>query len=130
MFEHQIWKCRKNSMNLPCSMSSPRERQTDAPLEIESGPVSGQAVPKPWRLWRAILPKNAFASLHERDDDGDDLIDYPQDPGCDSAQDRNGRNKGPLNGNSLRNAGIATLAMVLVLLVVGIRLQRDRHRKP
>ena len=77
-----------------------------------------------------ILRWTRAACANERDDDGDDLIDYPQDPGCDSAQDRNERNKWPLHGNSLRNAGIATLAMVLVLLVAGIRLQRDRHRKP
>jgi len=76
-----------------------------------------------------ILRWTRAACANERDDDGDDLIDYPQDPGCDSAQDRNERDKWPLGGNSLRNAGIATLAIVLVLLVVGIRLQRDRQNK-
>ena len=64
-----------------------------------------------------------------RDDDGDDLIDFPQDPGCDSAQDQNERDKWPLNGGSLRNTGIATLAIALVLLGAGIRLQRERRLK-
>jgi hypothetical protein len=77
-----------------------------------------------------ILRWTRAACANERDDDGDDRIDYPQDPGCDSAHDRNERDKWPLGGNSLRNAGIATLAMALILLVAGIRLQLERSRKP
>lgn len=76
-----------------------------------------------------ILRWTRAACANERDDDGDDLIDFPQDPGCDSAQDQNERDKWPLNGGSLRNTGIATLAIALVLLGAGIRLQRERRLK-
>lgn len=75
-----------------------------------------------------ILRWTRAACSNERDDDGDDRIDYPQDPGCDSAHDRNERDAWPTSTDSLRIAATATFGIALVVVFGSTRAWRHRKR--
>ena len=68
-----------------------------------------------------ILRWTRAACSNERDDDGDDRIDYPQDPGCDSASDRNERDDWPAGDRSLLIALLACAGIALALTAPGLR---------
>lgn len=64
---------------------------------------------------------------NERDDDGDNQTDFPNDPDCDSAADQSERDAGSLGGPQLLIALSATFAIVTVLAIaIGIHLSRQR----
>jgi hypothetical protein len=70
-----------------------------------------------------ILRWTRAACSNERDDDGDDLIDYPQDPGCANARDRNERGEG-FSRNRLVGAALAAGLGALFLASVLISRRR------
>lgn len=68
------------------------------------------------------------ACANERDDDGDELVDYPLDPGCDSADDGDERDTGPLANSPLSPTGLA-IAGLLVGFVASLLLLRWRRAR-
>ena len=64
---------------------------------------------------------------NERDDDGDERIDFPLDPGCDSALDRNEWDENPLDGESFRLAISALFGIGCVFLYVVWRSSRHQR---
>ncbi len=76
-----------------------------------------------------ILRWTRAACSNERDDDGDDRIDFPQDPGCDSATDRNERDAWPGGRSSLQVALWASGGIALVLLILIARVLGQRRRE-
>ncbi len=64
---------------------------------------------------------------NERDDDGDGLIDFPVDPGCDSAADRNEWQAGPLESETLWLATLATFGIGCTLAYVGWSILRRQR---
>jgi hypothetical protein len=71
-----------------------------------------------------ILRWTRPACANEQDDDGDELTDYPADPGCDDALDRDERDGDSGASGELLTAAFATLGVGIVLAFV------LRGRKP
>ena len=57
-------------------------------------------------------------AANEQDDDGDELTDYPADPGCDDALDRDERDGDSGASGELLTAAFATLGVGIVLAFV------------
>ncbi|MCP4905733.1 MAG: trypsin-like peptidase domain-containing protein [bacterium] len=64
---------------------------------------------------------------NERDDDGDDLIDFPADPGCDSASDRNEWEANPFEAKSLWLATTGALGAGWLIIYLGRRGLRSQR---
>ena len=64
------------------------------------------------------------ACMNERDDDGDERIDFPLDPGCDSASDRNEWDGDTFDDRSLMIAVVAALTIGSLVAVVVWRVRR------
>jgi hypothetical protein len=62
-----------------------------------------------------ILRWTRPACSNERDDDGDERIDFPLDPDCVDAADRNERGSTPLDGIAFWAAGLGTAALAGIL---------------
>jgi hypothetical protein len=73
-----------------------------------------------------ILRWTRPACSNERDDDGDDRIDFPQDPGCSTASDRDERDEWPSRHHVLGAAVVAAVGLVLLASAVVSRLRRGR----
>ncbi len=71
-----------------------------------------------------ILRWTRAACSNEIDDDGDERIDFPDDPGCDGPNDRNERDATAFADPSLWIAGAASLAILLVGGFAAARLRR------
>ena len=65
---------------------------------------------------------------NEVDDDGDDRIDFPDDPGCDGPDDRNERDETPFEDPALWITGGAVLGILAVALLAVTRMRRSRPR--
>ncbi|MCR9096368.1 MAG: serine protease [bacterium] len=62
---------------------------------------------------------------NEVDDDGDDRIDFPDDPGCDGPDDRNERDGTRFGDRSMWIAGGASLGILGVVLFAVTRMRRS-----
>lgn len=71
-----------------------------------------------------VLRWTRAACANEVDDDGDDLVDFPDDPGCDGPYDRNERDRSPFEDRSLWLAGGASLGLLAVLGLAFARARR------
>ncbi len=71
-----------------------------------------------------ILRWTRPACMNERDDDGDERIDFPLDPGCDSAEDRNEWDADALDDPALRVAILAALVIGGLLAGLAWRVRR------
>lgn len=76
-----------------------------------------------------VLRWTRASCSNEVDDDGDDRIDFPDDPGCDGPNDRNERDPSPLEDPSLWIAVSASLGIVVVAGFALVRIRRARPAK-
>lgn len=67
------------------------------------------------------------ACMNERDDDGDERIDFPLDPGCDSPLDRNEWEGDAFAGRSFWLATLATLSIGCALAYLVWRMRNDQR---
>jgi len=76
-----------------------------------------------------VLRWTRASCSNEVDDDGDDRIDFPDDPGCDGPNDRNERDPSLLSDPSFWIAGSASLGIVAVAGFALVRVRRTRPAK-
>lgn len=75
---------------------------------------------------RELLRWTRASCSNEVDDDGDERIDFPDDPGCDGPNDRNERDSTPFADPSFWIAGGASLAILGVGAFALVRMRRAR----
>lgn len=76
-----------------------------------------------------ILRWTRPACSDERDNDGDELVDFPLDPGCDAPEDADERDSDlidPLHGTLIGGA-TGGLALLMIVILLRLRLQRGKR---
>ena len=73
---------------------------------------------------KQILRWTRPACSDERDNDGDELIDFPLDPGCDSPKDADERDPDLINSTPIALIGGAASGLAMLATLLRARLQR------